>query len=299
MIAGDGAACQIDRTCGDRIERAAILGFVILDGAAVHIEGAACLVHTTPECPENSAAGLVAVVFGDLTAVHVEHAILVIQRDGSAAALAGDLTAGEFAAEHIQSAGIEVNAGAAPDVLRRALEGAAALTVAENKPGVISHFDLLFAVGGQCLAVQAQIQRPAVNDQIAVEGGIACQIDIGGIVVICDAARTVPRRIGYVGVAGVIACCDAAAADAVGVACLRGDALIGGLHRGHLGFIRVGCAIFRLLLIRGLGFRGLLQLLLFLLFLPFLRLCRAVLAIGEYRHRQQAQRQRQCQQDRK
>lgn len=143
------------------------------------------------------------------------------------------------------------------------------------------------------------MQGLAINDQITVEGGIACQIDVGGIVVICDAARTVPRRIGYVGVAGVIACCDAAAADAVGVACLRGDALVGGLHRGHLGFIRVGCAIFRLLLIRGLGFWGLLRLLLFLLFLPFLRLCRAVLAIGEYRHRQQAQRQRQCQQERK
>lgn len=89
------------------------------------------------------------------------------------------------------------------------------------------------------------MQGLAINDQITVEGGIACQIDVGGIVVICDAARTVPRRIGYVGVAGVIACCDAAAADAVGVACLRGDALVGGLHRGHLGFIRVGCDIFQ------------------------------------------------------
>ena len=308
MIAGDGAACQIDRTCGDRIERAAILGFVILDGAAVHIEGAACLVHTTPECPENSAAGLVAVVFGDLTAVHVEHAILVIQRDGSAAALAGDLTAGELAAEHIQSAGIEVNAGAAPDVLRCALDGAATLAVAEDKPGVISHFDLLFAVGGQCLAVQAQIQRPAVNDQIAVEGGIACQIDIGGIVGIRNAARAIPRLIGHIGVAGVVACCDAAAADAVGVACLRGDVLIGGLHRGHLGFIRVGCDGIRLFLIRRLGFRllrllglalGLLRIYFLLLLLLLLCRGRCVLAIGEYRHRQQAQRQRQCQQDRK
>ena len=299
MIAGDGAACQIDRTCGDRIERAAILGFVILDGAAVHIEGAACLVRTTPECPENSAAGLVAVVFGDLTAVHVEHAILVIQRDGSAAALAGDLTAGELAAEHIQSAGIEVNAGTAPDVLRRALEGAAALTVAEDKPSAVLDLNFSSTIAGKGLAVQAQVKVFAVHRQMAVDGGIARQIDVGRVAGIADAAGTVPRLIGHVGVAGVIACCDAAAADAVGVACLRGDALIGGLHRGHLGFIRVGCAIFRLLLIRGLGFRGLLRLLLFLLFLPFLRLYRAVLALGEYRHRQQAQRQCQCQQDRK
>ena len=176
------------------------------------------------------------------------------------------------------------------------------------------------------------MQGLAINDQITVEGGIACQIDVGGIVVICDAARTVPRRIGYVGVAGVIACCDAAAADAVGVACLRGDALIGGLHRGHLGFIRVGSAVVRLFLIRRLGrfvlcrsgvlaaalrrraFRaadGAIRVhalcraggftdaygLLLLLLLRIAGCC--VLAIGEYRHRQQAQRQRQCQQERK
>ena len=333
MIAGDGAACQIDRTCGDRIERAAILGFVILDGAAVHIEGAACLVHTTPECPENSAAGLVAVVFGDLTAVHVEHAILVIQRDGSAAALAGDLTAGEFAAEHIQSAGIEVNAGAAPDVLRRALEGAAALTVAENKPGVISHFDLLFTVGGQRLTVQAQMQGLAINDQITVEGGIACQIDVGGIIGIRNAAGAVPCRIGHIGMGGMVARVDITAADAVGVRRLYGDALVGGLHRGlYCGFIRVGSAGIRLFLIRGLGrfvlcrsgvlaaalhrraFRaadgairvhalcragGFTDAYYLLLLLLLCIAGRGVLAIGEYRHRQQAQRQRQCQQNRK
>ena len=333
MIAGDGAACQIDRTCGDRIERAAILGFVILDGAAVHIEGAACLVHTTPECPENSAAGLVAVVFGDLTAVHVEHAILVIQRDGSAAALAGDLTAGEFAAEHIQSAGIEVNAGTAPDVLRRALEGAAALTVAENKPGVISNLDLFFAVGGQRLTVQAQMQGLAINDQITVDGGIARQIDVGGIVGIRNAAGAVPCRIGHIGMGGMVARVDITAADAVGVRRLYGDALVGGLHRGlYCGFIRVGSAGIRLFLIRGLGRfvlcrSGVLAAALhrrafraadgairvhalcraggftdaYYLLLLLLLLCRGrcVLAIGEYRHRQQAQRQRQYQQDRK
>ena len=333
MIAGDGAACQIDRTCGDRIERAAILGFVILDGAAVHIEGAACLVHTTLECPKNSAAGLVAVVFGDLTAVHVEHAILVIQRDGSAAALAGDFTAGELAAEHVQRAGVEVNAGAAPDVLRRALEGAAALTVAEDKPSAVLDLNFSSTIAGKGLAVQAQVKGFAVHRQMAADGGIACQIDVGGIVVICDAARTVPRRIGYVGMAGMVARCDAAAAEAVGVRRLYGDALVGGLHRGLCcGFIRVGSAVVRLFLIRRLGrfvlcrsgvlaaalrrraFRaadGAIRVhalcraggftdaygLLLLLLLRIAGCC--VLALGEYRHRQQAQRQRQCQQDRK
>ena len=333
FIAGDGAAGQIDAAAGGGEERATVLGGVILDGAAVHIESAAGGVRLVCiEFPENGAAVVIAIVAGDLTAVHVEHALFVLHGDGSAAATFGDFTAGELTAEHVQRAGVEVNAAAAPDVLRCALDGAATLAVAEDKPGVISHFDLFFAVGGQRLTVQAQMQGLAINDQITVEGGIACQIDVGGIVVICDAARTVPRRIGYVGVAGVIACCDAAAADAVGVACLRGDALVGGLHRGHLGFIRVGSAVVRLFLIRRLGrfvlcrsgvlaaalrrraFRaadGAIRVhalcraggftdaygLLLLLLLRIAGCC--VLALGEYRHRQQAQRQCQCQQDRK
>lgn len=90
----------------------------------------------------NGAAVVIAVVAGDLTAVHVEYALMVLHGDGTAAATLGDFTAGELAAEHIQSAGIEVNAGTAPDVLRCALDGAATLAVAEDKPGVISNLDL-------------------------------------------------------------------------------------------------------------------------------------------------------------
>ena len=334
FIAGDGAAGQIDAAAGGGEERTAVLGGVILDGAAVHIESAAGGVRLVCiEFPENGAAVVIAVVAGDITAVHVEYALLVIHGDGSAAATFGDFTAGELTAEHVQSAGVEVNAAAAPDVLRCALDGAAALTVAENKPGVISHFDLLFAVGGQCLAVQAQIQRPAVNDQIAVEGGIACQIDIGGIVGIRNAAGAVPCRIGHIGMGGMVARVDIIAADAVGVRRLYGDALVGGLHRGlYCGFIRVGSAGIRLFLIRGLGrfvlcrsgvlaaalhrraFRaadgairvhalcragGFTDAYYLLLLLLLCIAGRGVLAIGEYRHRQQAQRQRQCQQDRK
>ena len=52
---------------------------------------------------------------------------------------------------------------------------------------------------------------------MAAEGGIACQIDIGGIVGVCNAARAVPRLIGHIGMAGVVARCDAAAAAAMGV----------------------------------------------------------------------------------
>ena len=324
----DGAAGHIDGAAGGGEERT-----VILDGAAVHIEGAAGDVWLVcVEFPENGAAVVIAVVAGDLTAVHVEYALMVLHGDGTAAATLGDFTAGELAAEHIQSAGIEVNAGTAPDVLRRALEGAAALTVAEDKPSAVLDLNFSSTIAGKGLAVQAQVKVFAVHRQMAVDGGIARQIDVGRVAGIADAAGTVPRLIGHVGVAGVIACCDAAAADAVGVACLRGDALIGGLHRGHLGFIRVGSAGIRLFLIRGLGrfvlcrsgvlaaalhrraFRaadgairvhalcragGFTDAYYLLLLLLLCIAGRGVLAIGEYRHRQQAQRQRQCQQDRK
>ena len=296
FIAGDGAAGQIDAAAGGGEKRTAVFGGVILDGAAVHIESAAGGVRLVCiEFPENGAAVVIAVVTGDLTAVHVEYALLVIHGDGSAAATFGDFAAGELSAKHIQRAGVEVNAAAAPDVLRRTLDGAAALTVAEDKPGAISYFDLLFAVGGQRLAVQTQIQRSAINDQITVEGGIACQIDVGDIVGIRNAVCAAPRRIGHILVAGMIARRDAAAAEAVGVRRLYGDTLISGLYRGLCGFVRVGSAIFRLLLIRGLGFRYLFQLLLFLLMLLLRIVGRRVLTLGEYRHRQQAQRQHQHQ----
>ena len=76
--------------------------------------------------------------------------------DGSAA-IAGDFAAGELAAEHIQRAVIKVNAGTAPDILRRALDGAAALTVTEDKPTAVFDLNLGCAVAGKGLAIQAQI----------------------------------------------------------------------------------------------------------------------------------------------
>ena len=158
FIAGDGAAGHVDGAAGGGEERTAVLGLVILDRAAVHIEGAAGDVrHVSIEFPKNSTAVVFAVVTGNLTAVHVEHALLVIHGDGTAAATAGDLTAGELAAEHIKGACVEVDAGAAPDVLCRTLEGAATLTVAENKPTAVFDLNLGCAVAGKGLAVQAQI----------------------------------------------------------------------------------------------------------------------------------------------
>ena len=157
-IAGDGAAGHIDGPAGGGEERAAVLGGVILDGAAVHIESAAGGVrHVCIEFPENGTAVVLAVVAGDFAAVHIEYALLVIQSDGSAAAFAGDFAAGELAAEHIQRAGIKVNAGTAPDTLRRTLEGAAAPTVTEDKPAAVFDLNLGCAVAGKGLAVQAQI----------------------------------------------------------------------------------------------------------------------------------------------
>ena len=218
FIARNCTAGHIDGSAGGGEECAAILGCVVLDNAAVHIESAAGGVrHVCIEFPENGAAVVIAVVAGDFATVHVEYALLVIQSDGSAAAFAGDFAAGELAAEHIQRAGIKVNAGTAPDTLRRTLKGAATLTVAENKSTAVFDLNLGCAVAGKGLAVQAQIQCFAVHRQMAAEGGVLRQVNVGGIVGICDTARAAPRLIGHVGMAGMVARCDAAAADAVGM----------------------------------------------------------------------------------
>ena len=222
FIAGDRTALQIDGAAGGGEERTAVLCRVILDDAAVHVEGTASGVRLIRiELPENSAAIVVAVVAGDLTAVHAEHALLVIQSNGSASAAFGNLSAGELAAEHIHPAGVKIDAGAAPDIFRRALDGAAASTVAEDEPGIVSHLELLFPVGGQRLAVQAQIQGLAIDDQIAVKGSVPRQVDVGRIVGIGNAARAIPRCVGHVGMAGMVARKDGAAAEAVHMLAFR------------------------------------------------------------------------------
>ena len=52
---------------------------------------------------------------------------------------------------------------------------------------------------------------------MAAEGGVLRQVNVGGIVGICDDARAVPCRIGHVGMAGMVARRATAAAVAMGV----------------------------------------------------------------------------------
>ena len=238
-IAGDlRAAGNVDLTIAAHIDGAAsgivvALGrFIAGDGAAGHVDGAAGGVrHVCIEFPENGTAVVIAVVAGDFATVHIEYALLVIQSDGSAAAFAGDFAAGELAAEHIQRAVVEVDAHAAP-TRGSALDGAAALTVTENKSTAVFDLDFSGTVAGKGLAVQAQVKGFAVHRQMTADGGVARQIDVGGIVRIRNAVRAVPRLIGHVGMAGMISRRDAASADAVLVLiCQQGDARFIGLHR--------------------------------------------------------------------
>ena len=220
-IAGDCAAGHINSAAGSGEERAAILGCVVLDNAAVHIETAAGGVRLIfRKVLKNSAAVVPAIVAGDFTTVHIEHAILVIQSDGTTAATAGNFTAGELAAEHVQRAGIEVNAHTAP-AGGSALDGAAAPTVTEDKPAAVFDLNLICTIAGVSLAVQAQVKRRAIHHKIAVDGGIVCQVNIGGIVVISNTVRAVPRRIGHIRMAGMIPCTDATATDAMKMRFIR------------------------------------------------------------------------------
>ncbi len=306
FIAGDGAAGHVDGAAGGGEECAAVLGGVILDGAAVHIESAAGGVrHVCIEFPENGTAVVIAVVAGDFATVHIEYALLVIQSDGSAAAFAGDFAAGELAAEHIQRAVVEVDAHAAP-TRGSALDGAAALTVTENKSTAVFDLDFSGTVAGKGLAVQAQVKGFAVHRQMTADGGVARQIDVGGIVRIRNAVRAVPRLIGHVGMAGMISRRDAASADAVLVLiCQQGDARFIGLHRRSPLRRRLLLLLrlfrrFRFRLFFRL-FRGFLRLLLLTLLLLLLlggllhRGRRAALLRGEGRRGQKGQCHTQCQ----
>ena len=242
FIAGDGAAGHVDGAAGGGEERTAVLGLVILDRAAVHIEGAAGDVRLILIIfPENGAAIVVAVVAGNLTAIHIEHTLLVIQGDGAAAATAGNFAAGELAAEHIKGACVEVDAGAAPDIFCRTLEGAAALTVAENEVAAIFDLNLTAAVTGKGLAVQTQVKCFTIHRQMAAEGSVPRQVNVGGIVGIRNVTSAVPRRVCHVGMVRMSARVDAAAAEAVRMRRLnRRRLVIGRRPDCDLGFCRSG-----------------------------------------------------------
>ena len=242
FIAGDGAAGHVDGAAGGGEERTAVLGRVILNRAAVHIEGAAGDVRLILIIfPENGAAIVFAIVVGNLTAVHVEHAILVIQSDGAAAATAGDLTAGELAAEHIKGACVEVDAGAAPDVLCRTFDCAAALTVAENKVATFSDLNLTAAIAGERLAIQTQVKCFSYHLQMSATGSIPRQVNAGGIVGVGNVACAVPRRICHVGMARMSARTDTAPAKTVRMRRLNRRRLVIGRRLDcDLGFCRSG-----------------------------------------------------------
>ena len=163
LVAADLAAVQFDRAAAGGIEHAAVTGRVIGDHTAEHPECAALFVRAVEK---HRAAGLIAVVAGDLAAGHREHAAAVVQRDGAAAALAVDLTAGDLAAEKLQRALVQIDARAAP-ALGRALERAAARTVADDQTAAGFDLDLGRAVAGQGAPGQAQVQRRAVDNEVA------------------------------------------------------------------------------------------------------------------------------------
>ena len=211
LIARDRAAGQIDRAAAFGIDHAAFLRCVVGDRAAVHVHGATlvvCLVQ------EDRAAGLVAVVAGNFAAVDVQHTLAVIQRDG-AAALSGDLTAGDRTAEDIQGTLVEIHAAAAPDALGRAFDRAASGAVAEDEPSAVFDYDLIRAVAGEGVSAQAEVERCAVHHQIAVDGDILRQIHISGFIGVRNGVCAVPCRERLGGVRGMIPCRSVAAADAV------------------------------------------------------------------------------------
>ena len=240
FIAGDGAAGHVDGATGGGEECAAVLGGVILDGAAVHIESAASGVrYVIIEFPENGTAVVIAVVAGDFATVHVEHALLVIHGDGTATAAFGDYAAGELASEHIKGACVEVNASAAPDIFCRTLEGAAALTVAENEVAAVFDLNLTAAVTGEGLAVQTQVKCFTIHRQMAAECGIPRQVNVGGIVGIRNVTSAVPRRVCHVGMARMSARTDTAPAKTVRMRRLdRRRLVIGRRPDCDLGFCR-------------------------------------------------------------
>ena len=162
----------------ERVDNAAVLSFIVGDKATVNIHGAALFVLIVQE---NRAAGIFAVVVGDLAAVDVQHTLAVIQRD-RAAAVAGNLTAGDLAAENVQRALVEIHAAAAP-AFGCAPDRSASGAVAEDEPSAVVDRDLIRAVAGEGFSVQAEVERCAIHHQIAVEGDILREITyIGSLI---------------------------------------------------------------------------------------------------------------------
>ena len=211
FVAGDCASDQIERAAAGGVNHAAVGRRVVGDKAAVHVHGAAFFVLIVQE---DRAAGIFAVVAGNFAAIDVQHTLAVIQCDGAAAALSGDLTAGDLAAENVQCALVEIHAGSAPAV-GCALDRAASGAVAEDEPSAAFDCDLIRAVAGEGFSVQAEVERRAVHLQIAVEGDVLRQIHIGRLIGVRNGVCAVPCREHLRGVHGMIPHRSVAAADAV------------------------------------------------------------------------------------
>ena len=219
-VSGDLTVIEVEDTVlVNRMHRAALFHGLVAGNLATPHDNLRHLIGISAQA-DGAAPSACGVIVDLCAAVHIEHAILVIQSDGTTAATAGNFTAGELAAEHVQRAGIEVNAHTAP-AGGSALDGAAAPTVTEDKPAAVFDLNLICAIAGVSLAVQAQVKRRAIHHKIAVDGGIVCQVNIGSIVVISNTVRAVPRRIGHIGMAGMIPCTDATATDAMKMRFIR------------------------------------------------------------------------------
>ena len=210
FVAGDCASDQIERAAAGGVNHAAVSRRVVGDKAAVHVHGAAFFVLIVQE---DGAAGIFAVVAGDLAVVDVQHTLAVIQRD-RAAAVAGNLTAGDLAAENVQRALVEIHAAAAP-AFGCATDRAASGAVAEDEPSAVFDCDLIRTVAGEGFSVQAEVERRAVHLQIAVEGDVLRQIHISGFIGVRNGVCAVPALVAYRCMSGMIARAYAASADAM------------------------------------------------------------------------------------
>ena len=216
FVAGNFAAEEIYGAAIDRINRAAELGTIVFDRAAVEIHSAA-LVALKRTIQEDRAGIAIGFVAGNFAAVHIKDTVDVVQCDGAAATVSS-MAAGNFSAVHIHRTVMKVNSCSAPAAIC-AIDGAAARAVAEDEVRILPHLNLRGTVACKGLAVQAQIQRLSrFYFQVALDRDVIRQADIGGIIVtIIDGRSAVPRLIYHISMGGVVAHIGIAAADAMGV----------------------------------------------------------------------------------
>ena len=129
-VAGDFATEEIYGAAIDRINRAADLGTIVGNRAAVEIHSAA-LFGLKRTIQEDCAAIAIGFVAGNFAAVHIKDTVDVVQCDGAAATVSS-MAAGDFSAVHIHRTVIKVNSCSAPAAVC-AINGAAARAVAEDE----------------------------------------------------------------------------------------------------------------------------------------------------------------------